>query len=429
MAGRVDRPLEGRVVVLLGRFAGASQSDVGRLIKEQGGTVWPRVRPGVHYVVLGEEDYPLGRGSLPEAERRAILDQTASIRWQPRFLAESELWEWLGLLRLREGAVSVFALGIASQLSGVDRLLLRRWIGLGLLRPRCWVFRSPYLDFGEISLARQLGGWVKAGILPRRLEAQLEALARWLASRAHWPENWHVRQIGPSLFLEGPLGLVDPTGQMLLFSTEDTSSRAPDPNGGTEQHRGATESSEGAGSPIVRRLVSLGIKGGLENSGGIGGSLAGFSEGDDYDLAAAIEAERLRLAIAGPSPEGCFQLAELLYRAGELQAARERYWMALELDENFVEARVNLGCVLAELGDKHLARAAFQGALDLQPDCAEAHWHLASLLEQLGCKEEAQAHWLAYLRLAPEGPWAEIARSRLERLDDPEASDLPVRGS
>ena len=67
------------------------------------------------------------------------------------------------------------------------------------------------------------------------------------------------------------------------------------------------------------------------------------------DLRSAAEMYRAALAAGGPQPELCFQLAEVLYRADELSAARERYFMAIELDEDYVEARVNLGCVLLEL--------------------------------------------------------------------------------
>src|SRR5262249_45964194 len=68
------------------------------------------------------------------------------------------------------------------------------------------------------------------------------------------------------------------------------------------------------------------------------------------DLARAAEMYRAALAAGGPQPELCFHLADVLYRAGEPAAARERYFMALELDEDYVEARANLGCVLCELG-------------------------------------------------------------------------------
>jgi tetratricopeptide (TPR) repeat protein len=111
-------------------------------------------------------------------------------------------------------------------------------------------------------------------------------------------------------------------------------------------------------------------------------------------------------------------LAELLYRCGDLAAARERYYMAIELDESFVEARANLGCVLAESGQLDLAVAAFQGALALHPTYADAHYHLARSLGELGRVEESSAHWRQFLELAPDSPWADDARRRLatERL-------------
>ncbi len=63
--------------------------------------------------------------------------------------------------------------------------------------------------------------------------------------------------------------------------------------------------------------------------------------------------------------------------------------MAIELDENYVEARANLGCVLAELGDRELAAAAFEGALTLHPEYADAHFHLARTLDELQRPDES----------------------------------------
>ncbi len=57
--------------------------------------------------------------------------------------------------------------------------------------------------------------------------------------------------------------------------------------------------------------------------------------------------------------------------------------MAIELDEDLVEARANLGCVLAEQGERELAVAALEGALALHPDYADAHFHLARTLDEL----------------------------------------------
>ena len=106
-------------------------------------------------------------------------------------------------------------------------------------------------------------------------------------------------------------------------------------------------------------------------------------------------------------------MTELLYRVGDLNGARERYYMAIELNEGYVEARANLGCVLVELGDLELALAAFRGALRYHPDYPDVHFHIARTLDRLGEDHEAEQHWKTFLRLAPESPWADEARQRL----------------
>jgi tetratricopeptide (TPR) repeat protein len=136
---------------------------------------------------------------------------------------------------------------------------------------------------------------------------------------------------------------------------------------------------------------------------------------DDGELALAAEMYHAVMAAVGPRPETCFQLAELLYRLGDVTAARERYYMAIELDEDYVEARANLGCVLAETGQTELAVAAFQGALRHHPDYPDVHYHLARTLDDLERPEEAEQHWREFVALAPESPWAEQARARLEK--------------
>ena len=87
--------------------------------------------------------------------------------------------------------------------------------------------------------------------------------------------------------------------------------------------------------------------------------------------------------------------------------------MAIELDEDFVEARSNLGCVLAEQGDVALAEAAFRGALEYHPDYADAHYHLAKLLDRMNRRPEAARHWNLFMNLAPASPWADEARERI----------------
>jgi tetratricopeptide (TPR) repeat protein len=131
----------------------------------------------------------------------------------------------------------------------------------------------------------------------------------------------------------------------------------------------------------------------------------------------AIEVYRAILVSGQFTADDHFALAELLYRSGDLSAARERYYTSIELDEDFVEARCNLGCVLAEQGGLALAESAFRGALEFHPDYADAHYHLARLLDRLNRVAEASRHWQLFMNLAPASPWANEARERLGRCE------------
>jgi tetratricopeptide (TPR) repeat protein len=122
---------------------------------------------------------------------------------------------------------------------------------------------------------------------------------------------------------------------------------------------------------------------------------------------------RAVLAATGPGAEVNFLLADVLYAMGDVTAARERYYAAVEIEEDFVEPRANLGCVLAELGELELAVATFRGALDCFADYADVHLHLARTLDTLGRRDEALPHWRAFLRLSPDSLWSDEAAERL----------------
>ena len=107
----------------------------------------------------------------------------------------------------------------------------------------------------------------------------------------------------------------------------------------------------------------------------------------------------------------------MLYRVNEVIAARERYYSAIELDPDYVEARASLGCVLVETGQIDLAIAAFRGALSLYEDYADVHYNLARVLDDTGREVESKHHWRRFLQLSPDSPWAEEARSRINAID------------
>jgi tetratricopeptide (TPR) repeat protein len=259
------------------------------------------------------------------------------------------------------------------------------------------VHRLPYFDFQEVATARRLAELLAAGARPDAIERQLEQLARLVPGVERPLAQLSVIVQGRALLLRQGEGLIDAGGQMRLNFPE-ADCQTPDsaePQAyvlAIGQHLSQTS----AQLPDAAALLELAAD--LE---------------DDGQVSEAIEVYRAALVAGGPRPDVCFRLAELLYLNSDLPAARERYLMAIELDENYVEARANLGCVLAEMGDVELAIAAFQGALSSHPDYPDVHYHLARLLDDQGRFHEAATHWRELLLLAPDSPWAEEARARV----------------
>jgi tetratricopeptide (TPR) repeat protein len=134
----------------------------------------------------------------------------------------------------------------------------------------------------------------------------------------------------------------------------------------------------------------------------------------DGEIEQAVESFRLSLMTEPSNPEVHFYLAECLYRRREVRAALERSYVAAELDHEYLEAWTQIGCLHRELGEPESALDAFGIALAIHADYAEAHYHKAEVLHELGRSAEAIAHWETYLAHDSRGPWADIARQRLE---------------
>lgn len=107
-------------------------------------------------------------------------------------------------------------------------------------------------------------------------------------------------------------------------------------------------------------------------------------------------------------------LGNIRYRAGAVEDARALYSKAIEVDPEQPEAHYNLGFLEFEIGAFESAESCFRRALELDPTFADAHFNLAMTVFRMGLVEEARVHWKRYLSLEPTGPWADIARRRLQ---------------
>jgi tetratricopeptide (TPR) repeat protein len=147
------------------------------------------------------------------------------------------------------------------------------------------------------------------------------------------------------------------------------------------------------------------------------------SAGEPVDLGERGEASlEVRM-----SAEDWYRLGCELHE-GDPEHAREAYGRALGLDNDHVDARVNLGCLHHAGGKLEDAEAAYRAALELRPGDAIASFDLAVVLEDLGRLPEAAAAYERTLELEPRTADAHYNLARLyDRVGDTAAAIRHLR--
>lgn len=307
----------------------------------------------------------------------------------------------LGIRRLHTAAT-------IAEVLGVPTAAIRHWIRTGLLAVAQRSRSLEWFDFGQLVVGRGLARLLASGLSLREIDSKLAGLARGGKAEA-------ARSVD-RVVVDGRRLSIDYEGRLLSAGGQLQFSFYTDSVGGfrsTADHDGPAivelaSRQNDADSPITPAPLP-------------GGDVVDeiLDLADDLEAAGdyveAAEALRAVLQAQGPTAAVNFMLAELLYRAGDLTAARERYYAAIEFDSEHLRARASLGCVLAELGEGELALAALEGVLRQEPDYADAHWHVAGVLADLGRTAESRRHLRRFLVLAPNSPWATLARDRLGR--------------
>ncbi len=393
----VQSPLAARRVAFVGKLGGMPRREAQQLVRAQGGIVAERVDAGVDLIVVGESELLSPGGVADELVDRLQRERVEG--GELEIITETELWQRLGLVEGQQSVRRLYTPAMLADLLGLPVAVIRRWHRRGLIVPVREVRRLAYFDFQEVATARQLAELLSTGISPAALERKLADLARLVPGVKRPLAQLSVIVEGKQFLLRQGDGLIDSKGQLRFDfgALADAAGQAsPLASPDNAEILSLVERRPAADLPSPDEMIAL----------------AGEFE-DLGQLESAADMYRAAMAAGGPTTDCCFRLAELLYQLGDLAAARERYYMAIELDENFVEARANLGCVLAETGEHELAVAAFEGALRYHGDYPDVHYHLARTLDELMRSDEALQHWAAFVELAPDSPWADEARERL----------------
>jgi len=400
-----------RRVAFLGALECGNRKEAQELARKHGGTPVELADEGVDLIVVAATAWP--PADLEQRLAPAAIERLEA--GAVEILTETEWLARLGLLDEDARIRRLYTPAMLADLVGAPIATIRRWHRRGLIRPVKEVRRLAYFDFSEVTAARRLADMLAAGVSPATLEKKLKRLAQWAPHADRSIAQLSVIVEGRELLLRQDGGLIDPSGQrrfdFLSLEEDDAAERLAVATISAEPEE--TEPAS-ATPPMATDLIAEMVQAATEPSAPDDFLLAAADLEAAGEVEQAVGLLRAGLAAHGPHAELNFQLAEALYRLGDVTAARERYYAAIEIDEDYVEARANLGCVLAELGQSDLAIAALEGALRFHPDYADAHYHLAAALEDAGQSERAQPHWQTFLRLAPDSPWAGEARTRLQ---------------
>lgn len=395
-----DLPLAGKRVAFVGKLGGVTRREAQWIIRENGGVAVEKSSSAIDLIVIGADELPIADDQrlLDDAARQAAAEGRLEI------IDETQLWERLGIVDDQQTCHirRLYTPAMLADLLDVSVSVIRRWHRRGLIVPSREVHRLPYFDFQEVSTARHLAQLVAAGASPKTIEKKLEELARFVPDVQRPLSQLSVIVEGKQLLLRQGEGLIEPGGQLRI-----------DFDALVEENIEQEDDSQSFAEAILPLVEKVNLADGDQPTSPDELIRCAADLEDQGQAEAAAEMYRAALGTGGPSAETCFRLAELLYRMGDVTAARERYYMAVELDEDFVEARANLGCVLAETGQPELAVAAFQGALAYHSGYPDVHYHLARTLDELNSHDQAVRHWRTFLMLAPDSAWSDEARARL----------------
>jgi tetratricopeptide (TPR) repeat protein len=279
---------------------------------------------------------------------------------------------------------------------GLNPSRLRYWERLRLVRPLArWGER--FYEFSDLIALRAIQRLTSHRIGAKKLRSAVNSLERHLGRSPLPLQELTLLQLGRTLAVvpPGASAPLDPISGQWLLPFE------------TETHTGELRAMA-AQTPEELFETALECESRLEM------------------LPEAVENYRRVIERAPHWIEAHINLGVALYQLGRSEEARAAFQSAVRLDPDNGISRYNLGCVLEEQGKIGLAIEHLRCAARLIPTHPDVHFNLALAYEKRGERRLAREQWMLYLRFAPNGPWAEQARTRLRQHSRTHKTSAPI---
>ncbi|MEX3969765.1 tetratricopeptide repeat protein [Paraburkholderia caribensis] len=262
-----------------------------------------------------------------------------------------------------------FRMRDVQRMLGVSRTVITQLVAGGFVQPARGHGRETLFSFRDVVMLRTAHSLRKAGIPPRKIVRALENL------RATWSPDKdltaiRITAVGADVAVQDRAGPWDAETGQLLLDFEQTPA--------------------GDGSGNVTTLLKR--RAPDEFADAAAKEAEGDLEGAETGYRRAIESDRTYL-------DAYLNLGCLLSESGRYDEAIEVWRKALLENPEHHLLHFNLGVALEDAGRLEQALIAYRRSIELKHAFADAHFNAARIHEQLGEQAQAIRHYNAYRTL------------------------------
>ncbi len=267
-------------------------------------------------------------------------------------------------------------------LLGISRTVVTALIAAGVIAPLRGARREYRFTFQDVVLMRTAQSLRDAHIPTRHITRSLRRLQGLGGDRP--PTGLRVTAVGGDITVQDRQGRWHVDSGQFVLDLDATST--PASAAVVDLHRPSGRSDDDAGEPPAEDPA------------------AWFDRAVALESVERAEAEAAYLRALSAAPDfldAWLNLGCLLCDQGRFDEAVTRYREALVHLPDQPLLHFNLGVALEDAGARRAALDSYHACIDLAPDFADAHYNAARLHEELGDPRRAIRHYNQYRKLEP----------------------------